>query len=88
MTKLSLCVSFIIALLVGLNSIPSLVYAQTDEEAAQPSEQPQTDNAAQPDQTATPGESTEPEEQGDEIQGEAPDEPENQGDDQSPQDQE
>ena len=65
MTKLSLCVGFSIALLVGLNCIPSLVYAQTDEEAAQPSEPPQTDNTAQPDQAATPDESTE--EQGDET---------------------
>jgi len=87
MTKLSLCVVFTIALLVGVNSIPSLVYAQTDEESAQPSEQPQTDDAAQPDQAATPGEAAEPEEQGDETQGEATDEPENQTDDQSPQDQ-
>jgi hypothetical protein len=83
MTKLSLCVAFTIALLVGVSSIPSLVYAQTDEESAQPSEQPQTDNAVQPDQAA-PGEAAE---QGDETQGEATDEPESQGDDQSPQDQ-
>ena len=83
MTKLSLCVAFTIALLVGMNSVPSLVYAQTDEESAQP-EAPQTDNAAQPDETATPDESTE--EQGDETQGEATDEPEN-GDEQSSQDQ-
>jgi hypothetical protein len=54
LTKLSLSVVFAIALLAGLNSVPSLVYAQADEEAAQPSERPQTDNAAQPDQTATP----------------------------------
>ena len=81
MTKLSLCIGFSIALLVGL-SVPSLVYSQTDEEAAQPNEH------AQPDQTATPGESTVPEEQGGETQGEPTDEPENQGDDQSPQDRE
>jgi hypothetical protein len=81
MTKLSLCVTFTIALLVGVNSIPSLVYAQSDEEAAQPSE------AAQSDQTATPSESAQPDEQGDNAQNEATDEPENQGDDQSPQDQ-
>jgi hypothetical protein len=86
MTKLSLCVAFTIVLLFGVNSIPSLVYAQTDEESAQPSEQPQTDNAAEPDQAA-PGEAAEPEDQGDETQGEATDEPESQGDDQSPQDQ-
>jgi cytoskeletal protein RodZ len=86
MTKLSLCVAFTIALLVGMNSIPSLVYAQT--KSAQPSEPPQTDNAAQPDETTTPDESTGPEEQGEETQGEATDEPENQTDDQSPQDQE
>jgi hypothetical protein len=87
MAKLSLCVGFTTALLVGMNFIPSLVYAQTDEEAAQPSEQSQTDNVAQPGETATPNESTGPEEQGDETRGEAT-EPENQSDDQSPQDQE
>jgi hypothetical protein len=87
MTKLSLCVAFTIALLVGVNSIPSLVYAQTNEEAAQPSEPPQN-NATQPDETASPDESTGPEEQGEETQGEATDEPENQSDDQGSQDQE
>jgi hypothetical protein len=87
MTKLSLCVAFTIALLVGLNSVPSLVYAQTDEEAAQPSEQPQTDNTAQHDQAATPGQSAKQDEQGDDTQ-DATDEPENQTDDQSPQNQE
>ena len=86
MTKLSLCVAFTIALLVGLNSIPSLVYAQTDEQAAQPSEQPQTDNAAQHDQAATPGQSAKQDEQGDDTQ-DATDEPENQTDDQSPENQ-
>jgi len=74
MTKLSLCVAFTIALMVGLNSVPSLVYAQTDEEAAQPSEQPQTDNAAQHDQAATPGQSAKQNEQGDDTQ-DATDEP-------------
>jgi len=87
MTKLSLCVAFNIALLVGLNSVPSLLYAQTDEELAQPSEQPQTDNAAQHDQAATPGQSAKQNEQGDDTQ-DATDEPENQTDDQSPQNQE
>ena len=88
MAKLSLCVGFTIGLLVGMNSLPSLVYAQSGEEAAQPSESPQTDNAAQPDQTATPGESATPDEQGDDTQSESTDEPENQGNAQSPQDQE
>lgn len=87
MTKLNLCVAFTIGLLVGLTSVQSLVYAQTDEEAAQPSEQPQTDNAAQQDQAATPGESAKQDEQGDDTQ-DATDEPENQTDDQSPQNQE
>jgi hypothetical protein len=87
MTKLSLCVAFTIALLVGLNSVPSLLYAQTDEELAQPGEQPQTDNAAQHDQAATPGQSAKQDEQGDDTQ-DATDEPENQTDDQSPQNQE
>jgi cytoskeletal protein RodZ len=82
MAKFSLFVAVTIAFLVGMNSLPSLVYAQTDEEAAQPSEAPQTDNAEQPDQTATP------DEQGDETQSESTDEPENQGDEQSPQEQE
>ena len=82
MTKLSLCVAFTIALLVGMNSIPAMVYAQTDEEAAQPSV------AAQSDQTATPSESAQPNEQGDDAQNKATEEPENQGDEQSPQDQE
>jgi HD-like signal output (HDOD) protein len=86
MTKLSLCVAFTIALLVGLNSVPSLVYAQTDEEAAQPSEQPQTDNTAQHDQAATPGQSAK-QDAGDDTQ-DATDEPENQTDDQSPENQE
>jgi hypothetical protein len=87
MAKLTLCVVFSIALLVGLNSIPSLVYAQTDEESAQPSKAPQTDNAAQPDQNATPEESATPDEQGESTQGEATDEPEN-SEEHSPQDQE
>jgi hypothetical protein len=82
MTKLSLCVAFTIALLIGMNSGPALVYAQTDEAAAQPSE------AAQPDETATPSESAQPDEQGDNTQNEATDEPENQAGDQPPQDQE
>jgi len=82
MTKLSLCVAFTIALLVGMNSIPAMVYAQTDEEAAQPSV------VAQSDQTATPSESAQPNEQGDDAQNKATEEPENQGDEQSPQDQE
>ena len=82
MTKLSLCVVFTIALLVGMNSVPAMVYAQSDEEAAQPSA------AAQSDQTATPSESAQPDEQGDNTQNEATDEPENQAGDQSPQDQE
>jgi hypothetical protein len=82
MTKLSLCIAFTIALLVGMNSIPAMVYAQTDEEAAQPSV------AAQSDQTATPSESAQPNEQGDDAQNKATEEPENQGDEQSPQDQE
>jgi hypothetical protein len=69
MTKLSLCVAFTIALLVGMNSVPAS--AQTDEEAAQLSE------AAQSDQTATPSESAQPDEQGDNAQNEATDEPEN-----------
>ena len=51
-------------LLAGLNSVPSLVYAQADEEAAQPSERPQADNAAQPDQAATPAQSAKQDEQG------------------------
>jgi len=87
LTKLSLSVVFAIALLAGSNSVPSLVYAQADEEAAQPSERPQTDNAAQPDQTATPAQSAKQDEQGDDTQ-DATDEPENQADDQSPQNQE
>jgi hypothetical protein len=82
MTKLSLCIAFTIALLVGMNSIPAMVYAQTDEEAAQPSV------AAQSDQTATPSESAQPNERGDDAQNKATEEPENQGDEQSPQDQE
>ena len=82
MTKLSLCVVFTIALLVGMNFVPAMVYAQTDEAAAQSSE------AAQTDQNTTPGEPTEAEEQGDTTQGKATDEPENQAGDQSPQDQE
>jgi hypothetical protein len=82
MTKLSLCVAFTIALLVGMNSVPAMVYAQTDEDAAKPGE------AAQSDQTATPSESAQPDEQGDNTQNNATDEPENQGDEQSPQDQE
>ena len=82
MTKLSLRIAFTIALLVGMNSIPAMVYAQTDEEAAQPSV------AAQSDQTATPSESAQPNEQGDDAQNKATEEPENQGDEQSPQDQE
>jgi hypothetical protein len=86
MIKFSLCVSFTIALLVGLNSIPSLVYAQTDVEAAQPGEQPQTDNAAHHDQAAMPGQSAKQDEQGDDTQ-DATDEPENQTDDQSPENQ-
>ena len=81
MTKLSLCVAFTIALLIGMNSVPAMVYAQSDEEAAQPSE------AAQSDQTATQS-AAQPDEQGDNAQNEATDEPENQGDAQSPQDQE
>ena len=80
MTKLSLCVVFTIALLVGMNFVPAMVYAQTDEAAAQSSE------AAQTDQNTTPGEPTEAEEQGDTTQGEATDEPEN-SDEQSSQDQ-
>jgi hypothetical protein len=40
MTKLSLCVAFTVALLLGVNSIPSLVCAQIDEQAAQPGESP------------------------------------------------
>jgi len=88
MAKLSLLVGVMIAFLVGMNSLPSLVYAQTDQEAAQPSESPQTDNAAQPDQTATPGESAMPDAQGDDTQGESSDEPEDRGDEQAPQDQE
>ena len=79
MTKLSLCVAFTIALLVGMNSIPAMVYAQTDEEAAQPSV------AAQSDQTATPIESAQPDKQGDNAQNKAADEPVNQRDEQSPQ---
>ena len=86
LTKLSLSVVFAIALLAGLNSVPSLVYAQADEEAAQPSERPQTDNAAQPDQTATPAQSAKQDDQGNDTQA-ATDEPENQADDQSPQNQ-
>jgi len=82
MTKLSLCVVFTIAWLVGMNFVPAMVYAQTDDEAAQPSE------AAQSDQTATPSESAQPDQQGDNAQNEATDEPENQGDEQSPRDQE
>jgi hypothetical protein len=82
MTKLSLCVAFTIALLVGMNSVPATVYAQTDEEAAQSNE------AAQTDQSTTPDESTEAEDQGDTTQSEATDEPENKAGDQSPQDQE
>jgi hypothetical protein len=62
------------------------VYAQTDEEAAQPREQPQTDNAAQHDQVATPGQSAKQDEQGDDTQ-DATDEPENQTEDQSPENQ-
>ena len=87
LTKLSLSVVFAIALLAGLNSVPSLVYSQADEEAAQPSERPQTDNAAQPDQTATPAQSAKQDEQDDDTQ-DATDELENQADDQSPQNQE
>ena len=79
MTKLSLCVAFTVALLLGVNSIPSLVYAQIDEQVAQPGESPQPDNAAQPDLTVTPGD-----QEGRETPG-ATDEPENQGDNQSPQ---
>jgi hypothetical protein len=59
---------------------------EADEEAAQPSERPQTDNAAQPDQTATPAQSAKQDEQGNDTQ-DATDEPENQADDQSPQNQ-
>jgi hypothetical protein len=88
MTKLSLCVGFTASLLLAMNSVPSPVYAQNDEEPGQPSESKQMDHAAQPDQAATPGESTAPEEQGDDTENESTDEPENQGDDQPPQDQE
>ena len=88
MTKLALCVGFTIALLAGTNFIPSVVYAQTDEEAAQPSESPETNNAAQPDQTATPDESAMPEEQSDDTQSESSGEPEDRGDERAPQDQE
>jgi hypothetical protein len=77
MTKLSLCVAF--TLLLAVNSIPSLVYAQIDEQNAQPGESPQPDNAAQPDLTVTPGD-----EESNETPG-ATDEPENQGENQSPQ---
>ena len=77
MTKLSLCVAFTITLLVGMYSVPAMVYAQTvDEQAPQSGESPQMDNAAQPDLTVTPGDKSEPEEQGDNTQGEATDEPE------------
>jgi hypothetical protein len=54
MVRLSLCLGFAIALLVGINSAPSMVYAQADEETAQPSAQPDqtpaTDESAKPDQ--------------------------------------
>ena len=83
MTKFNLCLAFMTALVVGLNFVPSLVYAQADQEAAQPGERPQSDNAAQPDQAATPDQSATKDEQGD-----ATDEPENQADDQSAQKQE
>jgi cytoskeletal protein RodZ len=54
MAKFSLCLGFAITLLVGINSAPSMVYAQTDEETAQPSAQPDqtpsTDESSKPDQ--------------------------------------
>ena len=37
-----------------MNSIPSLVYAQIDEQAAQPGESPQPDNVVRPDLTVRP----------------------------------
>ena len=77
MVKLSLCIGFAVSLLVGMNSLPSVVYAQNDQETAQPNEPQQTGNTAQPDQTATPGESATPDEQGDDTQSESTDEPEN-----------
>jgi hypothetical protein len=55
MARLSLCLGFAIALLVGINSAPSMVYAQADEETAQPSAQPdQTDQTPATDESAKP----------------------------------